>query len=76
MSKAKIAQYRKSIIAAIGLAATIGASFAPDNKYVIAGVAVATAFGVYRVPNVPKDKPLTGDVTGVTIRNSYPGPAG
>lgn len=67
MSKAKIAQYRKAIIAAIGLAATIGAAFAPDNKYVIAGIAVATAIGVYRIPNVPapqipdKPDPMTPD---------------
>ncbi len=64
----KLAQYRKSIIAAVGLAATLGAAFAPDNKYVIAGIAVATAFGVYRVPNTPPapPKPVIGDVTGVT----------
>jgi hypothetical protein len=70
----KLAHYRKSAIAAIGLAATFGAVFAPENKYVIAGIAIATAFGVYRVPNVPKPPPVTGDVTGVTVTNS--GPAG
>jgi hypothetical protein len=47
----KLQKYRKSAIAAAGLALTFAATFAPDNKYTIAVLAVATAFGVWRVPN-------------------------
>jgi len=51
MNRTKLQEYRKTGIAAAGTLLTIAASFAPDNKYVIAAVAVATAFGVWRVPN-------------------------
>jgi len=51
VNKTKLREYRKSAIAATGAILTVAATAFPNDKYVIAAVAVATAFGVWRVPN-------------------------
>ena len=52
----RLKRYSKALIAAAGTAVTLAALAFPDSKYVIAAVAVATAFGVYRVPNAKTPK--------------------
>jgi hypothetical protein len=47
----RLKKYRKTVVAATGLGLTFASTFFPDNKYTIAAIAVATAFGVWRVPN-------------------------
>jgi hypothetical protein len=51
MNWKKLAGYRKSIVAAIGVAAVVGVALAPTSKWVAVAVAAATALGVYSTPN-------------------------
>ncbi len=50
-----LARYRKAIVAVIAALAEVGlAVWGPGNPWVATGIAVATALGVYGVPNQPK----------------------
>lgn len=55
--KRTVSQYRKTIVAILGLAVLVIAAFADDrltgDEWWTIGVAIATALGVYVVPNVP-----------------------
>jgi len=67
MTKTKLSQYRKFLVASAGLALTVAATAFPDSKYTIAAIAVATAAGVWRVPNKTQDpKSVSGDFSGPT----------
>ncbi len=62
-----LAKYRKAAVAVAGAILTVAAQALPDNQYVIAAVAVATAVGVWRVPN----KTSSGKAT-VILENKDP----
>lgn len=58
---ALVAHIRKALVAALGLAATLVSSGALDGKTeaIVSGLlALATAVGVYQVPNAPAPAPL------------------
>jgi hypothetical protein len=54
---AKLKPYAKAAIGALGLALAVGSQFvAPGSdiaRYIALGIAVLTAFGIYKVPNIP-----------------------
>lgn len=50
-----LARYRKAAVAVIAAAAETGlAIWGPSNHWVAVGIAIATALGVYGVPNKPQ----------------------
>ncbi len=54
-----MARYAKLIVAAVGGAiAVLDSLYGPGNQWSTAVVSVATAFGVYAVPNQAKPVPL------------------
>ena len=53
----RLGPYSKFVTALIGIAVTYAAQFYGTNPWVAAAVAVASALGVYAVPNSPKPPP-------------------
>ncbi len=64
IAEVKIQKYRKTLIAIAGAILTVAAQAFPDSKYTIAAIAVATAVGVWRVPNKTR-------ATSADTENSY-----
>ena len=59
--KLSLGPYSKTVAAVIGQALAYATLYYGGNKYVAAAVAVASALGVYAVPNsTPKGPPPTG----------------
>jgi len=56
----QIGAYSKAVTAVVGQALAYAALYYGGNKYVAAAVAVASAAGVWAVPNSPKSPPPTG----------------
>jgi len=55
-----LGRYSKSAAAVIGQALTFASLYYGGNHWVSAAIAVASALGVYAVPNVPKTPPPAG----------------
>jgi hypothetical protein len=62
VKKINLGAYSKTVAAVIGQALAYAALYYGGNKYVAAAVAVASALGVYAVPNSggPKAPPPAG----------------
>jgi hypothetical protein len=56
----KLGAYSKTFAAVIGQALAYATLYYGTNKWVAAAVAVASALGVYAVPNAQKPPPPTG----------------
>jgi hypothetical protein len=56
----KLGPYSKTVTAVIGQALAYATLYYGTNHWVSAAVAVASALGVYAVPNSPKSQPPTG----------------
>jgi hypothetical protein len=56
--------YRKFLTSTVGLALTYAVQFYGTNHWVTAAVAVASALGVYAVPNDAKPAPASPPASG------------
>lgn len=52
--------YSKFVAGIVGQALTYATLYYGGNHYVAAAVAVASALGIWAVPNAPKSQPPTG----------------
>jgi hypothetical protein len=74
MTPAKFAEYRKVLTAAVGLGLTYAAQFYGSNHWVVAAIAIASALGVYAVPNAAHKEPTDSvKVTTTATPGTYGG---
>lgn len=68
-----LAHYRKAIATIVGLAIVLATQKFGTNEYITYAIALATALGVYSVPNVPIPPPNTRSAT-ISVTNPPNGP--
>jgi len=73
-----VTRYAKALVAVLGAAATAAAGTLPPDttawKVITAVLAIATATGVWGVPNATLPKPLTGEHRRVERASALPPP--
>ena len=71
--KLSLGPYAKFVTAIVGQAIAFASLYwggTTDAKYVSIGIAVASALGVYAVPNTPKTPPAPAVVNGVATTSN------